>query len=208
MLELSTLVSIRNEVPVFQALTLSVSAGQAIEVRGANGAGKTTLLRTLAGLHTQYTGEFVVTPLVYQGHRLALDELATPIDNLHWYTEIADLSVTGEQLLDLLDKVGMLKYAMTPVGKLSQGQQRRVAMARWQLCTQLSACRLWLLDEPATALDVQAQSMLRDLLKSHCDAGGAVVYTTHTPLDLPDKQQVEVETHPAIQAHTKAQEDV
>ncbi len=195
MLTLTGLTSTRNEVPVYEPLTLSVSAGQAVEIHGANGAGKTTLLRTLAGLHTQYAGEFEASQLVYQGHRLALDELATPLANLRWYADIADMSVTDDQLLELLQGVGMLRYGMTPVGKLSQGQQRRVAMARWRLCAELSSCRLWLLDEPVTALDAQAQSMLSELLGSHCAAGGALVYTTHTPLDLPDKQLLEIETY-------------
>ena len=71
---------------LFAALNLVVEAGTCVELLGANGAGKSTLLRTLAGLHSQYQGSFVAPPGVYQGHRLGLDELLTPMENLAWFS--------------------------------------------------------------------------------------------------------------------------
>ena len=72
----------RDQRDLFEPLNLVVGPGECIELLGPNGSGKSTLLRTLAGLHSQYQGEYNSVAAVYQGHRLGLDELLTPLENL------------------------------------------------------------------------------------------------------------------------------
>ena len=184
MLRSSDLVSLRNGRAIFDPVTLALAAGDALEVVGPNGAGKTTLMRTLAGLHGQFAGTFHAASLLFQGHRLGLDELLTPLENIRWHAELDGRELADDVLADALNKVAMAGYAFTPVGKLSQGQQRRVAMARW-LCAER---RLWLLDEPVTALDDAGQSLLCSVLDEHLAAGGAVMYSTHVALAVTSKR--------------------
>ena len=117
MLTVTDLVSRRDGRDIFAPLSLQIDAGQCLEVIGANGAGKTTLLRTLAGLHGQYVGSIHAQPLLYQGHRLGLDELLSPTENIRWHAELEGSGVGDETLIRSLRRVGLAQYALTPVGQ-------------------------------------------------------------------------------------------
>ena len=186
MIELIDVVCRRGERDLFAPLTGCLNEGQYVEVVGPNGAGKTTLLRALVGLHSQFSGTITRrstadgVDLVYQGHSLGLDELLTPLENLRWFAALDGDLPTMDDLADLLQSVGMHAYGMTALQRLSQGQRRRVAMARWRQ----SRAPLWVLDEPLTALDSDGQALLVDMIEHHCASGGAVVCATHTALPI------------------------
>ena len=171
---------------LFSPLTLSVLPGDYVELIGANGSGKSTLLRTLAGLHSQFTGEYRSQDALYQGHRLGLDGLLTPLENLAWFAGLEDQTLDREATLNALQRAGVLTKAYSLCSAMSAGQQRRVAMARWLL----SARKLWLLDEPLTALDASAQDLLRDVIAEHCANGGAVICATHNAIAIDGKSEL------------------
>ncbi|XOV82290.1 MAG: heme ABC exporter ATP-binding protein CcmA [bacterium] len=186
LLSLNQLVCTREEQPLFESLTVQFTAGTCVELLGANGAGKTTLLRTLAGLYSQYEGTFECADFLFQGHPMGLDELMTPLENLAWFAGLEGQRLSDERAAELLGEVGMISLAMTPCQQLSQGQQRRVTMARWLL----SNAQLWLLDEPYTSLDKEGQVLLNRLLSRHCDEGGTVLAATHLPLQVSNKTEL------------------
>ena len=171
---------------LFSPLTLSVLPGDYVELIGANGSGKSTLLRTLAGLHSQFTGEYLSQDVLYQGHRLGLDGLLTPLENLAWFAGLEDQTLDHEATLNALQRAGVLTKAYSLCSAMSAGQQRRVAMARWLL----SLRKLWLLDEPLTALDASAQDLLRDVIAEHCANGGAVICATHNAIAIDGKSEL------------------
>jgi heme exporter protein A len=74
-----------------------------------------------------------------------------------------------------LDRLGLLHLAELPAGVLSAGQKRRVALARLLVVPR----PLWLLDEPATALDASAEAMLDGLVTAHLAGGGMAMVATH-----------------------------
>ena len=191
LLQLKDLSCQRDDRVLFEPVNLTVAPGDCVELLGPNGAGKSTLLRTLAGLHGQYTGAFWCDNFLFQGHRVALDELLTPIENLRWFGAINRHQFTHEQMREVLAKVDMLAMALTPCQKLSQGQQRRVSMARWLL----DSAKLWLLDEPYTSLDKSGQQLLNTLLAAHCDAGGVVLAATHNPLTVGHPRALQIRPH-------------
>lgn len=175
---------------LFSPISLSVLPGDYVELIGANGSGKSTLLRTLAGLHSQFTGEYRGQDTLYQGHRLGLDGLLTPLENLAWLAGLEDHNLDHEATLSALDRAGVLTMAYSPCSAMSAGQQRRVAIARWLL----SSRKLWLLDEPLTALDASAQDLLRDVIAEHCDRGGAVICATHSAIAINAKSELILDT--------------
>ena len=135
---------------LFQNLSFEILPGQLLQIEGPNGAGKTSLIRILSGL-SRYGYEGRVSrpvPLLYLGHHAAVKALLTPRENLAWH--VAGEGVySNEQIEAALTRVGLYGYEDVPSHALSAGQHRRVNLARLYL----SQCRLWLLDEPFTAID-------------------------------------------------------
>jgi heme exporter protein A len=173
---------------LFSALDVVLNSGEMLYVSGANGSGKTTLLRMLCGLvlpeqgsicwagkNVRELGDDYHRELFYFGHLNAIKEELSGLENLQMSAALAGQPVTEDQAIEALDMMGLEGYEDLPAKVLSQGQKRRVALARLLL----TRARLWILDEPFTALDVVAIEHLRDTLLSHLAAQGMVVLTTH-----------------------------
>ena len=199
-LEIDALVCGHAERALFAPLTATLAAGDIVRVAGDNGAGKTTLLRTLAGLLTPLAG----TPrwadgagaaragLGFIDHDNALSPVLTPVENLGALLRLhrsAD-RVEAAQIVRTLAELGLKRVAHKPCRALSAGQKRRTALARlW-----LSSCRVWLLDEPAAALDPASRERLAGQIQALADDGAAIVYTTHQALGVADTQVIELRT--------------
>lgn len=169
---------------LFAHLHMSVTPGQLVWVRGPNGQGKTSLLRLLAGLSQPEAGQVTRTGrLVYLGHQHALKDDLSAMEALAFLVALHDGQADAPHLSKALDRMGMASRCHAPVRTLSQGQRRRVALARL-LLSPAPAC--WILDEPFDALDDAGVATLNSLLQVHRQAGGAVVLTSHQALTLPD----------------------
>jgi heme exporter protein A len=166
---------------LFAGLSFAVHPGQVIQVEGANGAGKTSLIRILAGLSRYgYEGQVVRNgAMLYLGHHSAVKALLTPRENLAWH--VSGESQCGDaEIEEALSRVGLYGYEDVFSHALSAGQHRRVNLARLYL----SRSPLWLLDEPFTAIDVKGVAELQALFATHVRQGGAVVLTSHQPMDI------------------------
>jgi len=172
---------VRGGRELFRELSVEVHGGQLWHIEGPNGAGKTSLLRILCGLSRYgFEGEVLrsVTPL-YLGHQPAVKALLSPRENLQWH--VSGEGLYRDERIDIaLGRVGLCGYEDVPSHTLSAGQHRRVNLARLFL----SSARLWLLDEPFTAIDQQGVNETQSLLASHVDGGGAVVMTSHQSLQV------------------------
>ena len=193
MLEARALSCIRGERRLFQDLSLRVSSGECLHVRGENGVGKTSLLRLLTGLSKPEAGEILWNgqainkeasvyhrELLFLGHRDALKEDLTALENLQLYAALDDLDLPDDKALSALWRFGLRGREHLPVNCLSAGQKRRVLMAR-MLTRQ---AKLWILDEPFNALDIHAVQALQDLISEHIEQGGLVVLTSHQEVSL------------------------
>lgn len=180
----------RNDRPLFQNLDFTLEPGQVLQVEGRNGSGKTTLLRLLCGLARPSAGELLwdgrpveetdyLAELAYVGHLAGLKEELTPFENLAFAKAIG--GGTGTEPLAALDRVALpVGHEEVPVRFLSAGQRRRVALARMLV----SGARLWISDEPFTALDRQGRRLVEELLSAHAAGGGMAVLTTHHAVEL------------------------
>jgi len=188
MLRVSGLAAVRGDRRLFAGLEFSLQQGALLYVRGPNGSGKTTLLRMLCGLVAPAAGEICwrgeairgrcetyLQQLFYLGHLGALKDELTGIENLRISASLAGREVSEEQALEALQGMGLVACEDLPVKFLSQGQKRRVALARLLL----SDAALWILDEPFTALDQLAIERLQTVMAAHLARGGIVVLTTH-----------------------------
>ncbi|MCK3655582.1 heme ABC transporter ATP-binding protein CcmA [Pasteurellaceae bacterium Macca] len=178
----------RGEARLFEGCSLTIKAGQWWQIEGHNGIGKTSLLRILAGLaepaegEVQWQGEKIqkqreeyYANLFYLGHSAGVKPELTPWENLRFYQKIHGLPLSDEALWHALDKVSLLGREDLPCSHLSAGQQRRVALAKlW-----LTQARLWILDEPFTAIDKKGVAELIQHIEHHCTQGGMVIFTSH-----------------------------
>lgn len=189
MLEVSQLTAIRDERILFESLSFTIDSGELVQVEGRNGTGKTTLLRIITGLGDRDNGEIFWSgeniesnrdqfhqDLLFLGHQTGVKRELTAYENLRFYLSIhSRQSFDKSTIYDALTKVGLAGREDVPVGQLSAGQQRRVALARlW-----LSDHKLWILDEPLTAIDKQGVKVLESLFLKHAENGGIVMLTTH-----------------------------
>ncbi|WP_018411116.1 cytochrome c biogenesis heme-transporting ATPase CcmA [Methyloversatilis thermotolerans] len=194
MLSARALSCARGRVRLFAGLDLAVRPGELLQVAGGNGTGKTSLLRILCGLSEAEAGELMwrarpvrevrddwKAGLLYLGHRNAVKDDFTPLENLRFSAAIAGEALDADRALRALVDIGLRTRLDVATRNLSQGQRRRVALARL-LCGTRAA--LWLLDEPFTALDAAAVAQLAGAIAAHVRGGGAVIYTTHQPVDI------------------------
>lgn len=193
MLAASNLSCIRGTQTLFNGINLQLDAGQWLYLQGENGAGKTSLLRILAGLALPAEGEVLWqnTPiaqqrsqyhqdLLYIGHHAGLKEDLTLTENLQAQCRMDGLRVSDADIRDALTRMGLAKRQHLPARVLSAGQKRRGLLAR----ALLRPAKLWILDEPFNALDVNAVADVQNLLKAHLSNGGLLVLTSHQTPDL------------------------
>lgn len=193
MLEASNLECIRGERSLFAGVGFRLAAGEMLYLQGANGSGKTSLMRILCGLAHPATGEVrwrgepiaalgedYRRELCFLGHHNAIKEELTPLENLLAAARLADEDLDEGAALDALELVGLAGREELACRYLSQGQKRRVALAR--LVNERRA--LWILDEPYVALDTAAVALVAGLIGAHLQRGGLAVLTTHQVVDV------------------------
>jgi heme exporter protein A len=191
MLETSGLACERGGLRLFSQLDFALSAGELLRVRGANGAGKTTLLRTLAGLTRAAAGTIrwrgnpigdeYRSEMLFLGHAPAVKDELTVAENLGFAFGLAGQLRSGAQCESALEALGIARLASLPARFLSQGQRKRVALARLALSADKP---LWLLDEPYSALDADGIACVSALCAVHLAGGGMVVLTSHQDVDI------------------------
>jgi heme exporter protein A len=192
MLEADNLECVRGDRRLFAGVGFRLEAGELLYLQGKNGAGKTSLLRMLIGLLPPETGEIrwqgkpigsdeFRSDLCYLGHLNAIKEELTPLENLLAAARLADEPLSEDDALDALEQVGLAGREDLACRYLSQGQKRRVALAR--LVKEKRP--LWILDEPFVALDVAAVDWLAGIISGHLQRGGLAVMTTHQQVTIP-----------------------
>jgi heme exporter protein A len=197
MLEVSNLECQRGDRRLFTGLSFSLDKGELLHLHGHNGSGKTTLLRTLCGLILPTEGEVCwdgqnirklreefTRDVVYIGHKNGIKDDLTGLENLRIASALDGVPISEQQAWDALEQIGLRGHEDLPTKVLSQGQKRRVAMARLLV----NRCRIWVLDEPFTALDKAAVEMLQSVIRAHVDDGGMVILTTHQEVSLTEGQ--------------------
>lgn len=188
---------------VFEGLSFNLLVGQAMMLRGPNGSGKSSLIRVLAGFNPPTAGtvffrtEDVFDDLTwyrshlhYVGHQVALKPVMTVRENLsHW----AGMNGHGKTLFHDIERAaeafGLTELLDLSVKFLSEGQQRRTALAR--LITLKKS--VWLLDEPTNGLDRASLAAFNTVLKNHLADGGAAIIATHVDIAIENSQHLNLD---------------
>ena len=177
---------------VFSGLSFDLTNGDALILRGPNGSGKSSLLRLMAGLLQPLEGKILWSDINgtidqnpedhhdrthYVGHATAVKPLITVQENVAFWSR---LRTPDPDVMEALHAFGLKDLANLPGQVLSEGQKQRLKLAR----VLAAPADLWLLDEPATALDSYAITSLCNAIERHRGNGGIVAAATHHDLNL------------------------
>jgi ABC-2 type transport system ATP-binding protein len=187
-LELEGVDSGYNGKPVLHSISFTAKESSVYVVLGPNGAGKTTLFRTIAGILDPTSGKIMLdgreiqsskdlrSSINYLSHYNALPEEMTVYKALKFYSDME--GADPEKVIDLLD---LKEFIDKRVSDLSQGQKKRVSIAK----VFLRERDLYLLDEPTANLDPALSKEIRDIiLKLSKDK--LVLYSSHNLYEASD----------------------
>ena len=160
---------------ILDDISFSVEEGDLLGIIGPNGAGKTTLFNCMLGLVEDYGGKIEIFGEDIRKNRKVLQQIgylpqkksieegfpATVWEIVSLGAAAATRKASREKITSTLETVGLLDYSKRRIGELSGGQQQRVFIAK----ALVNDPRLLILDEPATAIDVEAQNKFYSLVK-------------------------------------------
>jgi putative ABC transport system ATP-binding protein len=178
---------------ILEGVSVQVSSGRVLAVRGPSGSGKSSLLTILSGLVAPSSGTVTldgsqVTPnsaltlrrrfgLVLQGYGLVA--ALTAHENVAVVLQAAGVprDQVRSRVQAVLELVGLASVADHLIEELSGGQQQRVAVARALVTT----ADVFLADEPTAELDADNRGLIVSLLIERARTGAVVVIASHDP---------------------------
>jgi putative ABC transport system ATP-binding protein len=189
-----------DEIVALRGVDLAVPAGESVALLGPSGSGKSTLLALLGGLLRPSAGRLWIgsdeiggmrprallalrasrVSTVLQGSARNLLPYATALDNIRFAQRVLGRSArrSAADAAELLDSLGLGGISRQPVGRLSGGEQQRIALA----VAVANSPGLLLADEPTSQLDVASRDEVLDLLDRINTAGTTVISVTHDPV--------------------------
>ena len=183
----------RGDRRLFSGLNFSLPLGTFAQLTGPNGSGKTSLLRILCGLlapaegevrwqgaNIRSLGEEYFTFATDVGHRHGIKDELTAVENLRISNALNGIEISEPRARSVLATMGLGGREALPARFLSEGQRRRVALARLIVC----GTTLWLLDEVLSSLDKAAIALIRSLIEEHLANGGIAIVATHQEFEL------------------------
>lgn len=191
----------RAGTPIVRGVFMTLQSGEAVQLFGANGSGKTSLLNLFAGHLRPAEGEIAwregkgawspARPrggLFFMGHEQAVKPALTAEENLSFWAKTYGLvgGAAKDAVYGALGRMGIGDHADRRAGRLSAGQRRRVDFARALLCRR----EVWLLDEPAAALDAEGAVLVGAIIAEHLSAGGLAAIATHDTLAVGAQRMV------------------
>jgi len=175
---------------LFSNLSFELNSGEILKISGANGSGKTSLLKILAGLNSAESGKLSInnnnvgsydyqSDIFYLGHLPALSPELHSKENLDYLAQLNNCS-SDLEISEALTSVGLKNFEYEYAVNLSAGQKRRIVLS----ALFMTQAKVWLLDEPFTALDADGINVIETQITNHSDDGGICVLTTHQKCNL------------------------
>ena len=178
-------------------LSLHIAPGEIYGFIGHNGAGKTTTLKAAVGILHFDSGRILIhgkdvlqdplgckSILAYIPDNPDLYEFMTGIKYLNFIADVFGVSAEDRaaRIRELADRLELTADLAQPISAYSHGMKQKLAViAAW-----IHQPKLILMDEPFVGLDPKAAHLLKQMMREHCDRGGAIFFSTHV-LEVAEK---------------------
>lgn len=177
-------------VPAVRDLSLEVRPGEIFGFLGPNGAGKTTTIKMIVGLLLPDKGTITLDGIdVVKEPVRAKREIGYVPDNPDLYERVTGLEYLNfiadafqvppeerrRRISELLEMFELEHAIRDLVSSYSHGMKQKLALTG----ALLHNPKLFILDEPMVGLDPKSAKLFKDLMRSHCDKGNAVFFSTH-----------------------------
>ena len=178
-------------------LSLRIQRGEIYGFIGHNGAGKTTTLKSVAGILDFDEGEILIDgasvksspvackkKLAYIPDNPDLYDFMSGIKYLNFVADIFGVSSDERQkrIRQYADAFELTKDLAQPISSYSHGMKQKLAViSAW-----IHSPKLIIMDEPFVGLDPKAAFILKEMMREHCDKGGAIFFSTHV-LEVAEK---------------------
>ena len=196
MLKIKNLTKTYGDKKAVDALSISIAAGEIYGFIGHNGAGKTTTLKACIGILSFDEGEILIDGLsikefpfeckrktAYIPDNPDLYSFLSGIKYLNFVADVYGIGGERDELIKLYsDKLGLTADLAQPIGTYSHGMKQKLAIiSAW-----IRKPRFIMMDEPFVGLDPKAAHTLKEMMREHCNGGGAIFFSTHV-LDVAEK---------------------
>ena len=183
LLEVKNVSLSRNDNPILSNINLELNTSSVINIHGRNGCGKTSLLKIIVGI-TEPTGGIINNNILsddkknitYIGHKHGIKNNLTLSENILFEPSI--YNDKQKNIDDMIKRYQMDKYKDYLSKNLSHGQQKKISLIK----ASLSNARVWVIDEPYSALDKDAIKILDSCIHEHLSNQGSVIMTNHEPI--------------------------
>jgi len=183
LLEVKNISLSRNDNSILSNINLELNTSSVINIHGRNGCGKTSLLKIIVGI-TEPTGGVINNNILsndnknitYIGHKHGIKNNLTLSENILFEPSI--YNDKQKNIDDMIKRYQMDKYKDYLSKNLSHGQQKKISLIKASLCS----ARVWVIDEPYSALDKDAIKILDSCIDEHLSNQGSVIMTNHEPI--------------------------
>lgn len=196
MLEIRNLTKSYGDKRAVDNLTLEIKDGEIYGFIGHNGAGKTTTLKACIGLISFDTGDIIIDGVSILRDPMKCKSITAYIpDNpdlyeylsgIKYLNFVADVYKIGSERNELIkkyaDMFGLTGDLASPIGTYSHGMKQKLAIiSAW-----IRSPKFIMMDEPFVGLDPKASHILKEMMREHCEGGGAIFFSTHV-LEVAEK---------------------
>ncbi len=197
MLQINNLTKTYGDKKAVDDLSLRIAPGEIYGFIGHNGAGKSTTIKACAGILRFDAGEIFIDGLnvrekpIECKQRIAyipdnpdLYEFMSGIKYLNFIADIFGVSAgaRSERIAKYADIFALTDDLAQPISAYSHGMKQKLAMiSAW-----IHEPKLIIMDEPFVGLDPKASHLLKEMMREHCDRGGAIFFSTHV-LEVAEK---------------------
>ena len=197
MLKIEHLTKIYSSTKAVDDLSLHIQPGEIYGFIGHNGAGKTTTLKSVAGILKFNEGEILINgrsikkdplsckkDMAYIPDNPDLYEFMTGIQFLNFVADVYEVpaDVRQERIHKYAEIFELTEHLGQSISSYSHGMKQKLALiSAW-----VHEPKLIIMDEPFVGLDPKASFLLKEMMREHCDRGGAIFFSTHV-LEVAEK---------------------